>query len=43
MFEYGAAEACEVLMVARWFRRRPEELAQVWRPDDPVPGVEVSA
>ena len=43
MFDYGAAEACEVLMVARWFRRRPEELARVWRPDDPQPGVEVSA
>jgi excinuclease ABC subunit C len=30
----GAAEATEILLVARWFRTRPQEWERVWRPDD---------
>ena len=38
----GAAEASEILMIARWFRSRPEELDRVWRPDDPELDVELA-
>jgi len=38
----GTAEASEILMIARWFRRRPGELDGVWRPDDPELDVELA-
>jgi excinuclease ABC subunit C len=38
----GTAEASEILMIARWFRRRPAELEGVWRPDDPELDVELA-
>jgi len=38
----GTAEASEILMIARWFRRRPQELDGVWRPDDPELDVELA-
>jgi excinuclease ABC subunit C len=38
----GAAEASEILMIARWFRRRPSELERVWRPDDPELDIEIA-
>ena len=38
----GAAEASEILMIARWFRRRPCELECVWRPDDPDLDVDIA-
>lgn len=31
----GATEATEILMVARWFRLRPDELRYTWRPGEP--------
>jgi len=34
-FGVGAAQATEILTVARWFRRHPEERARAWRWDDP--------
>lgn len=37
----GATEASEILIIARWFRRRPAELESVWRPDDPDPGIDL--
>jgi excinuclease ABC subunit C len=30
----GAAQATEMLLVARWFRARPQEWARAWRPDE---------
>lgn len=38
----GETEATEVLMIARWFRLRPAELAYTWRPGDPEVDVEVA-
>jgi len=32
----GAAEATEILLVARWFRNRPGEWDRAWRPDEEV-------
>jgi excinuclease ABC subunit C len=39
----GPAEATEILMVARWFRLRPEELGRTWRPGEPELDVELPA
>ncbi len=32
----GAAQATEILLVARWFRTRPAEWDRAWRPDEDV-------
>lgn len=39
----GPTEATEILMVARWFRRRPEELDRTWRPGEPELDIELPA
>jgi excinuclease ABC subunit C len=39
----GPAEATEILMVARWFRLRPEELDRTWRPGEPDLDIELPA
>ncbi len=36
-------EAAEVLLLARWFRRKPEELARTFAPDEPVPAGPIPA
>jgi excinuclease ABC subunit C len=38
----GETEATEILMLARWFRQRPDELDRTWRPGDPEVDVEVA-
>jgi excinuclease ABC subunit C len=39
----GAAEATEILMIARWFRQRPGEMERTWRPGDPDLDIELPA
>jgi excinuclease ABC subunit C len=38
----GETEATEILMIARWFGRRPWELDHTWRPGDPEVDVDVA-
>jgi excinuclease ABC subunit C len=38
----GETEATEILMIARWFRRRPQELDSTWRLGDPETDVELA-
>jgi excinuclease ABC subunit C len=37
------AQVAEVLLVARWFRLKPEELERTWRPGEPVAGTPLDA
>jgi len=39
----GETEATEILMIARWFRLRPDELERTWRPGDAdLTGIELA-